>query len=96
MNTYYSYFTETKPEEYRFLSFYQYRSRQKDFTFSFQKEADILRKCLDFLKKMSPEDVKKLVDLLLQGFDVSYIKIFGRMTRSMGDFQQSREGVKLT
>ncbi|CAG8665051.1 5174_t:CDS:2 [Funneliformis mosseae] len=57
-----------------------------------RREADILRKCLDFLKKVSSEDVKKRINMLLQGFDVSYIKIFGRMTRSMGDFQQSREG----
>ncbi|CAG8596824.1 16323_t:CDS:10 [Funneliformis caledonium] len=33
------------------------------------KEADILQKCLDFLKQVDSEDVKKRIDMLLQGFD---------------------------
>ncbi|CAG8656690.1 11093_t:CDS:2, partial [Ambispora leptoticha] len=94
MDTYYDYFKETNPEEYRFLDFYKYRSKQTDFTYSFQKEADILRKCLSNMLRESSEDIKKRISLLLQDFEASYFDFSERLARSMGDFQQSREGVK--
>ncbi|CAG8747923.1 17660_t:CDS:1, partial [Acaulospora morrowiae] len=72
MDTYYGYFKETNPEEYHFLDFYKYRSKQTDFTYSFQKEADILRKCLSNILKESSEDIKEQISLLLQDFEASY------------------------
>ncbi|CAI2194595.1 12069_t:CDS:2 [Funneliformis geosporum] len=55
-----SYFDETSPNQYRFLGFYKHRQNQQNFTFSFRKEADILRKSLDLLiKDNRSEDIKK-------------------------------------
>ncbi|PKK63862.1 hypothetical protein RhiirC2_869571 [Rhizophagus irregularis] len=65
-----SYFDETSPNQYRFLGFYKHRQNQQNFTFSFRKEADILRKSLDLLiKDNRSEDIKKGATRLIQGFE---------------------------
>ncbi|CAG8523677.1 219_t:CDS:2, partial [Ambispora leptoticha] len=60
-----SYFDETPPKEYRFLGFYKYRQEKDDFTFSFQKEANRLRKSLDLLVKN--EQYERLPVVLRKG-----------------------------
>ncbi|CAG8518206.1 3144_t:CDS:2 [Diversispora eburnea] len=54
-----AYFEETLPGNYSFLGFYKHRQKRTDFTHSFQKEADILRKSLDALARHGTEEVKK-------------------------------------
>ncbi|CAG8463275.1 4620_t:CDS:10 [Acaulospora morrowiae] len=54
-----AYFNETEPKEYRFLGFYEYRSKQVDFTFSFQKESYKLQMDLDNLMKDGSEEAKE-------------------------------------
>ncbi|CAG8666804.1 10356_t:CDS:10, partial [Funneliformis caledonium] len=44
-----AYFEKTRPEDYHFLDFYEYRLQQSDFTFSFCKESDKLKKDLSIL-----------------------------------------------
>ena len=43
------YLDVTQPKDYRFLGFYEYRSKQVDFTFSFQTESYKLKMDLDCL-----------------------------------------------
>ncbi|CAG8589648.1 13888_t:CDS:10, partial [Cetraspora pellucida] len=59
-----AYFNETDPKEYRFLGFYEYRAKQADFTFSFQKESYKLQMDLDNLMKDGPEESKKTASQL--------------------------------
>ncbi len=73
MDTYCAYFKETTPDKYRFLDFYQYRSKQEDFTFSFQKEADKLLKDLDLILEIGSEEIKKGAIRLKQNFEVIFI-----------------------
>ncbi|CAB4485621.1 unnamed protein product [Rhizophagus irregularis] len=54
-----AYFSETEPKEYSFLNFYKYRSKQVDFTFSFQKESYKLQMDFDNLEKDGLEESKK-------------------------------------
>ncbi|CAG8727714.1 13265_t:CDS:10 [Dentiscutata erythropus] len=65
-----TYFDKTSPEEYRFLDFYKYRQGQEDFTFSFQKEANILRKSLDLILNGSKE-AKNNANRLKQSFEAN-------------------------
>ncbi|CAG8505417.1 7996_t:CDS:2 [Paraglomus occultum] len=78
MDTYCVYFKETTPDNYRFLDFYQYRSKQEDFTFSFQKEADKLRKDLDLILKNGPEENKKGAIRLKQSFKYGRLPVVPR------------------
>ncbi|CAG8620537.1 3750_t:CDS:2 [Funneliformis caledonium] len=55
-----NYFDETEPEYYRFLGFYEYRSKQVDFTFSFRTEAYKLKMDLDCLIEKGTEEMKKV------------------------------------
>ncbi|CAB4413595.1 unnamed protein product [Rhizophagus irregularis] len=63
-----AYFSETEPKEYSFLNFYKYRSKQVDFTFSFQKESYKLQMDLDNLEKDGSEESKKTSSLLKKKF----------------------------
>ncbi|KAF0500228.1 DUF1703-domain-containing protein [Gigaspora margarita] len=54
------YFDEARPEDYRFLDFYNYRSQQTDFTFSFRKETDKLKKDLENLIINGSDKQKKV------------------------------------
>jgi hypothetical protein len=65
------YFDKTPPKEYRFLSFYQHRQKQDDFTFSFQKEASRFRKSLDLMVKEASEEMIINAKRLLQNFVAS-------------------------
>ena len=69
MDTYSVYFKETTPDNYHFLGFYQYRSKQEDFTFSFQRETDKLWKDLVILE-IGPGGIKKGAIRLKQKFKV--------------------------
>ncbi|CAG8596248.1 8750_t:CDS:10 [Diversispora eburnea] len=53
-----TYFEETRPEVYRFLDFYEYRLQQSDFTFSFRKESDKLKKDLSILITNGPDKME--------------------------------------
>lgn len=66
-----AYFSETEPKEYSFLNFYKYRSKQVDFTFSFQKESYKLQMDLDNLEKDGSEESKKTSSLLKKKFKAS-------------------------
>ncbi|CAG8671119.1 6572_t:CDS:10 [Funneliformis caledonium] len=55
--TWSAYFDETHPEDYRFLDFYKFRSQKSDFTFSFRKESDKLKKDLDILTTNGPDNM---------------------------------------
>ena len=50
-----AYFDITPPNQYSFLGFYQYRIKQDNFTFSFQKEAYTLKKNLESLLNSNSE-----------------------------------------
>ncbi|CAB4485620.1 unnamed protein product [Rhizophagus irregularis] len=63
-----AYFSETEPKEYSFLNFYKYRSKQVDFTFSFQKESYKLQMDFDNLEKDGLEESKKTSSLLKKKF----------------------------
>ena len=84
-----SYFNETSPEEYRFLGFYEYRQKQDDFTFSFQKEALRLRRSLDYLLEGDcSEDVKRNVEKLKKSFEASFLLFLSKaMISSREDSQ---------
>ena len=56
-----AYFGKTEPKEYCFLDFYEYRSKQVDFTFSFQKESYKLQMDLDNLMKDGSRNRRKLL-----------------------------------
>ena len=66
--TWSAYFEETRPEDYRFLDFYEYRLQQSDFTFSFRKESDKLKKDLDILITNGSDKMKKGARLLNESF----------------------------
>ncbi|CAI2201043.1 5013_t:CDS:1, partial [Funneliformis geosporum] len=53
-----AYFRETPAKDYSFFGFYQYRQKQPDFTYSFQKEALKLKNDLNVLVKDDSEEVK--------------------------------------
>ncbi|CAG8708232.1 16736_t:CDS:2 [Funneliformis mosseae] len=62
--TWSAYFEETRPEDYRFLDFYEYRLQQSDFTFSFRKESDKLKKDLSILITNGPDKMKEGASIL--------------------------------
>ena len=62
--TWSAYFEETRPEDYRFLDFYEYRLQQSDFSFSFRKESDKLKKDLSILITNGPDKMKEGASLL--------------------------------
>ncbi|CAG8704777.1 11808_t:CDS:2, partial [Acaulospora morrowiae] len=66
-----SYFNETEPKEYRFLDFYEYRSKQADFTFSFQKESYKLQMDLNNLMEDGSEESKETASHLNKLFKAS-------------------------
>ncbi|CAG8832221.1 44825_t:CDS:2, partial [Gigaspora margarita] len=66
-----SYFNEARPEDYRFLDFYNYRSQQTDFTFSFQKESDKLKKDLKNLIINGSDKQKKGANQLNENFKLA-------------------------
>ena len=70
-----AYFDETPPKEYRFLGFYKYRQEKDDFAFSFQKEANRLRKSLDLLVKNESKEVMDNATRLMQNFEASFISL---------------------
>ncbi|CAG8710236.1 17302_t:CDS:2, partial [Cetraspora pellucida] len=64
-----AYFDITPPSQYSFLGFYQYRSNQNDFTFSFQKEANTLKKNLEtILNNNSNSEIIEGVKVLKEKF----------------------------
>ncbi|CAG8616063.1 4450_t:CDS:10, partial [Ambispora leptoticha] len=66
-----AYFDKTDPKEYCFLDFYEYRSKQVDFTFSFQKESYKLQMDLDNLMKDGSEESKETA-MISRGSSYSY------------------------
>ncbi|CAG8495339.1 8366_t:CDS:10, partial [Cetraspora pellucida] len=54
-----SYFDVTPPEDYSFLEYYRYRSRQTDFIPSFKKESHKLKKDLENVIKDGVDEKKK-------------------------------------
>nr|CAG8518183.1 12824_t:CDS:2 [Entrophospora candida] len=63
------YFDITLPNQYSFLGYYQYCIKQTDFTFSFQKEANTLRKNLEtILNNSSNSEIIKSVKSLKETF----------------------------
>ncbi|RHZ68816.1 hypothetical protein Glove_293g4 [Diversispora epigaea] len=64
-----TYFEETPPGNYSFLGFYKHRQKRTDFTRSFEKEADVLRKSLDSLARHGTEEVKKRAVSLVHLFN---------------------------
>ncbi|CAG8646147.1 11601_t:CDS:2, partial [Diversispora eburnea] len=58
-----AYFDETNPQDYRFLDFYEYRSKQVDFTLSFQKESYKLQADLALLTKEGSQEMKEVANL---------------------------------
>ncbi|KAG9295802.1 hypothetical protein G9A89_009031 [Geosiphon pyriformis] len=66
-----AYFNETDPKKYRFLGFYEYRSKQVDFTFSFQKESYKLQMDLNNLMKDGSEESKEIA-IISRGSSYSY------------------------
>ncbi|CAG8486090.1 658_t:CDS:2 [Ambispora gerdemannii] len=57
--TWSAYFDVTRPEDYRFLNFYEYRLQQSDFTSSFRQESDKLKKDLAILITNGSDKMKK-------------------------------------
>ncbi|CAG8737249.1 6036_t:CDS:10, partial [Rhizophagus irregularis] len=53
-----NYFEETRPGDYRFIGFYHYRLQQDDFTFSFMKESNRLKKNLDNIVKNGSDEMR--------------------------------------
>jgi hypothetical protein len=70
--TWSAYFEETRPEDYRFLDFYEYRLQQSDFTFSFRKESDKLKKDLSILITNGPDKMKEGASILNGRFKVKF------------------------
>ena len=67
-----AYFDITPPCQYSFLGFYQHRIKQNDFTFSFQKEANTLKKNLDtILNNSSNSEIIERAKGLKENFEVS-------------------------
>ncbi|CAG8714403.1 360_t:CDS:2 [Funneliformis caledonium] len=65
-----AYFDETDLEDYHFLDFYEYRSKQADFTFSFMKEAYKLQMDLDLIAKDGSKEMKENVVNLMDGMSI--------------------------
>ncbi|CAG8605364.1 11324_t:CDS:10, partial [Diversispora eburnea] len=64
------YFNITPPNQYSFLGFYQHRSKQNDFKFSFRKEANILRKSLKaILSNSSNSEIIESAKSLEESFE---------------------------
>nr|CAG8469168.1 7890_t:CDS:2 [Entrophospora candida] len=59
-----SYFIEIPPKEWKFVNFYEYRQQENDFTNSFQKEAFILKRSLEYLLKNGTSEAKNHAALL--------------------------------
>src|SRR5438067_2012141 len=70
-----AYFEETRPEDYRFLDFYEYRLQQSDFTFSFRRESDKLKKDLSLLITNGPDKMKEGASLLDKSFKAKFFSI---------------------
>ncbi|CAG8707098.1 6133_t:CDS:10, partial [Funneliformis mosseae] len=63
-SSWYAYFDKTQPKNYRFLGFYEYRSKQVDFTFSFRTESYKLQMDLYCLINNGTEEMKKIASQL--------------------------------
>ena len=70
--TWSAYFEETRPKDYRLLGFYEYRLQQSDFTFSFRKESDKLKKDLSILITNGPDKMKEGASLLNESLRQSF------------------------
>ena len=85
-----AYFNETRPEEYTFIGFYEHRSKHENFTFSFQKESDKLKRDLDILLKDGSVNVKEAASRLNRAFKIRFYLLFyysffyGAPTTTMG------------
>lgn len=88
--TWSAYFDETHPEDYRFLDFYEYRSQQSDFTFSFQKESDKLKKDLGSLITNGSDKMKEGANLLNKSFKVKFLFIVFCMVNWQREASQLR------
>ncbi|GBC15880.2 hypothetical protein GLOIN_2v1140040 [Rhizophagus irregularis DAOM 181602=DAOM 197198] len=63
-----NYFEETRPGDYRFIGFYHYRLQQDDFTFSFMKESNRLKKNLDNIVKNGSDEMRNSAKQLSNSF----------------------------
>ncbi|RUS31243.1 hypothetical protein BC938DRAFT_478195 [Jimgerdemannia flammicorona] len=72
-----------KAEKYRFLGYYLFRQKQRDFTSNFRLEAQRLSKCLWFLSEHGSNVEKRAARRLLDNFEAN----------SMEGPVKSREGV---
>lgn len=73
--TWSAYFDETHSKDYYFLDFYEYRLQQSDFTFSFQKESDKLKKDLGSLITNGSDKMKEGASLLNKSFKAKFFFI---------------------
>ena len=74
--TWSAYFDETHPEDYRFLDFYKFRLQKSDFTFSFRKESEKLKKDLDILTTNGPENMMESANQLYESFKARFFFFF--------------------
>ncbi|RUS28800.1 hypothetical protein BC938DRAFT_481433 [Jimgerdemannia flammicorona] len=89
------------PEKYRFLGYYQFRQKQRDFMSNFRLEAQRLRKCLWFLSEYGSDVEKRATRRLLDNFEASilfyFILFFVTFQTPLADSMEgpvkSREGV---
>lgn len=70
------YFDDIRPENYRFLNYYEYRSRQPDFTYSFQKESHRLKTHLERLMSNSSDEIKEGATQMYKIYKVKFLFIF--------------------
>src|SRR2546421_678893 len=70
-----AYFDVTSPENYSFLGYYEYRSKQEDFLYSFRKECHRLKTDLANLMENSSGEMKEIASRLEEGRKV---KVFYR------------------
>jgi len=71
-----TYFEETRPGDYRFVDYYHYRLQQDNFTFSFQKESNRLKKNLDNIVKNGSDEMRNGAKQLSNSFKVVFIQVF--------------------
>ncbi|UZO12254.1 uncharacterized protein OCT59_003799 [Rhizophagus irregularis] len=82
--TWSAYFDETHPKDYHFLDFYEYRLQQSDFTFSFQKESDKLKKDFGSLITNSSDKMKEGASLLNKSFKAKFFLSFSAWLADRG------------
>ncbi|CAI2185658.1 1614_t:CDS:2 [Funneliformis geosporum] len=63
-----TYFEETRSGDYRFIGCYHYRLQQDDFSFSFQKEFNRLKKKLDNIVKNGSDEMRNSAKQLINSF----------------------------